>query len=602
MSENKIDLSWDILSIILQNRDESLQPILQILCGRQMANSQKIRLALYDGHTIWKHCIVINDDEFCNELLTPFTVIRINKYRLVAKDDDVLVLLIEDLSIIKNGDIVNQKLTKDLEESMEIEKTFDLNSLSSSSKVFASSTKSESNSIAVVKPNMATQEPSNVSIDPQMICPINVITPFYRTWTICAWVMSKSSFRSYSTDRGQGRFFHFDVYDKCSEIRIKCFNEECDRFFNLIETNRCYFIGKGSVRFISNKNLNTIRNDYEIWLDKSSFIHPCPLEIGQCQPKIRYKFVKITTIASLDRHSVIDVIGVIHSVNKTTTTFLQQNQKVVIKRDLVIVDDTKTKTILTLSHEEAENFHGKPGQIIVVKGAVVIECQGKKLVAFGPSMIEPELPETELLKKWYQALSEQDHQQFSSLCRLPDQKTDETIQFTFIGNFVQKIEPESLQYSNVRCKIIRINRAENHFYKSCPCCSKKLSDDSEQYYCIHCDFKFNKFNWRMMLNIEIADWSGSIWLVAFYDLCEILLQKSIEELVKLYQDNIRCYRKLLIQKLLYHTFNFRIKSRRELYEGEYRIRHILESVLPDDDDKSIHETYIKSIKFLNENV
>ncbi|KAH9526475.1 Replication factor A protein 1 [Dermatophagoides farinae] len=106
----------------------------------------------------------------------------------------------------------------------------------------------------------------------------------------------------------------------------------------------------------------------------------------------------------------------------------------------------------------------------------------------------------------------------------------------------------------------------------------------------------------MMLNIEIADWSGSIWLVAFYDLCEILLQKSIEELVKLYQDNIRCYRKLLIQKLLYHTFNFRIKSRRELYEGEYRIRHILESVLPDDDDKSIHETYIKSIKFLNENV
>ncbi|OTF83889.1 hypothetical protein BLA29_000154 [Euroglyphus maynei] len=468
MSEVKVDLSWDILSIILENRDDSLQPVLQILCSRQMANSRKtIRLALFDGRIVWRHCVIINNElseRFHDELLTPFTVIRIDKYQLTTNNDTV-ILLIENLSIIKNGDTINQKLVKNLKQSQEV--------------------------------------PINFSIDPQMICPINAVTPFYRNWTIRAWVMNKSSIRSFN---------------------------------------------------------------------------------NHCSP-------------GLDKRSVIDVIGVIHSVDNTRTMFLSQSQKVVFKRILTIVDDSKTKTILTLFENHAINFRGKPGQVIAVRGAVVIENQGKTLFTFASPRIEPDLPETDLLKKCYESLDEK-QQQFISLYRSTDQKINPAIQFTSIGRFLQKTRLEKILYSNVRCRITSINRPEKHFYKSCIGCFKKLSENSQNY-CIHCNVTFNKFTWRMILNIEISDWSDSVWVVIFHDQCEILLHQSVEELIQLYQKNPLHYRQLLIKELFFRTISVKILSRMESYEDEYRIRHIVVSILPD--NKSLDES-IKSIEFLKNNL
>nr|XP_027205831.1 replication protein A 70 kDa DNA-binding subunit-like [Dermatophagoides pteronyssinus] len=599
MSENDVYLSWGILNIILENRNETFQPVLQILCSREMSSSKKIRLALYDGRIVWKHCIVINDElneRFHQELLVPFTVIRIEKYQLAAKNDDALILLIENLSIIKNGNNVNRRLVKSSRESQELDDTSDSKSLSTIPKVSGLPTKSDSSNIAIVKPNSVSQDSSlNFLIDPQLICPINVLTPFYRTWIIRAWVMNKSSLRSFAN----GRIFHFDVHDQSGEIRITCFNEECNRYYNLIQNNKCYFVGKGTVRFSSNEKFNNIHNDYDISLNKSSFIHPCPLEPGLKPPKIRYKFVKLATIANLDKRSVIDVIAIIHSVDNTRTAYQPRYQKFVHKRKLTIVDDSKTKTILILHEDHAKNFNGIPGQVIAVRGAVVIENQGKMLSTFALPLIEPDLPETDLLKNWYQALSQQEQQQFLSLCPSTDQKINRPIQFTFIGHFVQKIRLEKILYSNIRCKIKSLNRPENHFYKSCPCCSKKLSDENNINYCIHCNFTFNEFKWRMILSMEIADWSDSVWVVAFHDQCEMLLDKSVEELAHLYQGNPCCYRQLLSQKLLFRTISIQIISRTELYDEEPRIRHTVASILPD--KKFIYDT-IKSIEFLKNNI
>lgn len=57
---------------------------------------------------------------------------------------------------------------------------------------------------------------------------------FYR-WIIKARVTHKSTIRTWSNSRGEGKLFSMDLIDESGEIRCVAFNKQCDTFYDLID-------------------------------------------------------------------------------------------------------------------------------------------------------------------------------------------------------------------------------------------------------------------------------------------------------------------------------------------------------------------------------
>lgn len=71
------------------------------------------------------------------------------------------------------------------------------------------------------------------------------------------------------TTQGEGRLFSFDLKDDSGEIRVTAFNEECNRFFDLIEVGKVYTISRGTVK-TANRKYSNVPNEYEMSLTRDS--------------------------------------------------------------------------------------------------------------------------------------------------------------------------------------------------------------------------------------------------------------------------------------------------------------------------------------------
>lgn len=63
----------------------------------------------------------------------------------------------------------------------------------------------------------------------------------YCRWSIKARVTKKSNIRTWSNSRGEGKLFSMDLIDESGEIRTTAFNQECDKFFDMIEVDKVGF-------------------------------------------------------------------------------------------------------------------------------------------------------------------------------------------------------------------------------------------------------------------------------------------------------------------------------------------------------------------------
>jgi len=57
-------------------------------------------------------------------------------------------------------------------------------------------------------------------------------------WSIQARVSQKGQMREWKNARGEGKLFSFTVLDESGDIRITCFKEEADKFYDMIETGK----------------------------------------------------------------------------------------------------------------------------------------------------------------------------------------------------------------------------------------------------------------------------------------------------------------------------------------------------------------------------
>uniref|UniRef100_A0A4W6BQ56 Replication protein A subunit n=1 Tax=Lates calcarifer TaxID=8187 RepID=A0A4W6BQ56_LATCA len=442
-------------------------------------------------------------------------------------------------------------------------------------------------SVAVVgkAPSAVPNTPGGTS----KVVPIASLNPYQSKWTIRARVTNKSTIRTWSNSRGDGKLFSMEVVDESGEIRVTGFNQEVDKFYTLIEVGKVYYISKCSLK-IANKQYTSVKNDYEMTFSGESTVIPCD---DSCDvPMVQCDFVSISDLENRDKDAIIDVIGVCKSVEEVTRITTKSNREVT-KRTLSLMDMSGKVVTVTLWGEEAEKFDGSGQPIVAIKGAKLSDFGGRSLSASFNStlMINPDIPEAYKLRGWYDKEGHaMDGQSLTELKggsgggntnwkALSDVKTEH------LGH------GDKADYYTCIATIVYL-RKENCLYQACPSqdCNKKVVDQQNgMYRCEKCDKEFPNFKYRLILSANIADYGDNQWVTCFQESAEAILGQNAAYLGQLKDSNETAFDEIF-QQANFNTFVFRNRVKLETYNDESRIKATVMDVKPVD-----HKDYSKRL-------
>ena len=87
-----------------------------------------------------------------------------------------------------------------------------------------------------------------------------------------------------------------DLIDESGEIRATAFKAECDKFYEMIEIGKVYYITQGTLK-AANKQYSNLNNDYELTFKDSTEVVPCTDEEETSKiPTVQFDFCKINQL------------------------------------------------------------------------------------------------------------------------------------------------------------------------------------------------------------------------------------------------------------------------------------------------------------------
>ena len=377
--------------------------------------------------------------------------------------------------------------------------------------------------------------------------PISSLSPYKDRNVINARVTSKTEVKKWTNERGEGRLFSVSLLDSSGEIRLTCFNDAVDQYFDLLQIGKIYEFSNFQVK-IAKRQYGSIQNDYEIAVDSNTTIKAVLDEVSEI-PKILYSFIPISKIAENKKDDILDVIGVVKDCGELSQITVKSTQKQLTKRDVTLVDTSSASIRLTLWGKQAEDFTeqeaaAKP--VIAIKAVRVNEYQGKTLSSMGTSQItfNPDIPEAHTLRGWFDSKGGV----VEALVNVSSNTAGNNSNSTYTGTgidrkFLSQVKDESLgqhdkpDYFGTIASVSYI-KSENGTisYMACPTegCNKKVIEEGpNQYRCERCQKVFDRCDHRYIMSVQISDATGAIWVQAFNETGAQILEKSAEEMYHL---------------------------------------------------------------------
>jgi len=366
----------------------------------------------------------------------------------------------------------------------------------------------------------------------------------------------------------------------------------CDKFYDMIEPGNVYYISRCALK-AANKQFNILKNDYEMTMTGDTQVVPCHENTDDI-PTLQFDFCPISQVESKEKNDIIDVLGVVTSVNDVQHIVQRANGRELVKRDVNIVDDSGMMVCVTLWGKQAEDFDGSNNAILAIKGARVGEFNGGKNLSLLTSSVlekDPDLPEAHRLRGWYTAVGHSETAR--SLSRAVGSGDFNAPLCTFEeateARYGEKLDQQDSFSVMATINMIRV---ENSIYKACPVdsCKKKLIEQSTGVFrCEKCNREYPNFLYRLLANMDIVDATGSRWIIAFNEDAEKIFGMSAQELGELKENDNDAY----MQKFgeaSFKRFQFNLRAKSEVFQDEMRIRHTCMSVVPLN-----YKTYLKHL-------
>eukprot|EP01135_Chromosphaera_perkinsii_P008267 Nk52_evm9s1224 gene=Nk52_evmTU9s1224 len=407
-------------------------------------------------------------------------------------------------------------------------------------------------------------------------CSVDGINPYLNRWALKVRVTTKGDIRTWSNQNGDGKLFSFECADSSGSIKVTAFKEQCEKFYPMIEMNKVYTIKNGQVK-MANKKFSNSSAMYEINLDRNSVI--TPMADDGLVPQVKYNFVPIKELEGREANSIVDVIGVLSEVGELNEIMSKTKNNPIKKKDVTLVDQSAKEVGLTLWAKQAENFEGKPGDVVSVKDARISEWNGVSLGGGGATiLINPDFKESHVLKGWYDSVG-QSIQTTSFTRKTGGMKTERMF---FEGtSAINGSELEKPIYFTNKGTITVLKSDRNYSYPSCSKeCKKKITETSGQWFCEKCQENRSRPVYRYVLNLSAADSTSQCWLTLFDEEANKVLGHSADELAYMKANGDDMRHDEVFANACFKQFLFTVRGKGETYNDEMKMRYTVTSAVP----------------------
>ncbi|GEQ67870.1 hypothetical protein JCM33374_g1536 [Metschnikowia sp. JCM 33374] len=433
------------------------------------------------------------------------------------------------------------------------------------------------------------KKPENPRGSEKPVNPIESLSPYQNNWTIKGRVSYKGDIRTWSNAKGEGKLFNVNFLDESDEIRATAFNEMADKYYNLLEEGKVYYVTKARIQQAKPK-FSHLSHPYELSLDKDSEITEC-FDVSDV-PKIHYNFAKLDAIQNLDKDSVVDVIGVVNIVNDVFQITAKSTGKPFNRRNVTIVDDSNFAIEVGLWNATAVDFSIPAGSVVAFKGVKVQDFGGRSLslTHSGSIINSPDIPEAYQLKGWYDNKGVSEN--FKSLKvestgpaePLSRRKTIAQAESEGLG------QNEKPDYFSLKASINYV-KPDSFCYPACnnevnttagrgpSSCNRKVIQQSDgSWRCERCNLTYPEPHYRYILSVSIVDHTGQIWVTLFDEEANKFLGISASDLIRLKEDEETGEFTKLIQSMTMKEFNFRVRAKQDQYNGVSTVRYQVNSI------------------------
>jgi len=265
---------------------------------------------------------------------------------------------------------------------------------------------------------------------------------------------------------------------------------------------------------------------------------------------------------------------VLKEVGEVNTITSSKTNKDFTKRDLTLADDSQTSVRLTIWGNQAQAFDAPLESIIAFKGVKVSDFGGRSLslLSSGSMTIDPDIEEAHKLRGWFNAVGQ--NATFSTHQALASAGGGQKGNNKLIKDILEDetyLQSDTPSYFNMKASVIFVKQSSTFAYPACssPDCSKKVIEENPgEWWCEKCQQKWPEPRYRYMLQIHVADHTGTLWVTCFDDAAVNVVGMSANDLMKIKNDDDENNTQNLMvamQEATCKTFNFRVKAKMETY-------------------------------------
>ncbi|GME41273.1 Nucleic acid binding OB-fold tRNA/helicase-type [Neofusicoccum parvum] len=441
--------------------------------------------------------------------------------------------------------------------------------------------------------------PSRPSAPPAglaQLFPIEALSPYTHKWTIKARCVQKSDIKTWHNKNGEGKLFSVNLLDESGEIRATGFKDQCDAFYDLFQEGSVYYISGCSVK-LAKKQFSNVNNDYELTFQNDTQIEKA--EDADGVPQVRYNFINIGDLQTVEPNTTIDTIGVLKDVGEVSEIVSKTTSKPFSKRELTLVDDSMHSVRLTIWGPTAVNFDASPESVIAFKGVKVSDFGGRSLslLSSGTMNANPDIDEAHKLKGWYDAQGRNDqfqsHQQSGTgASRSRKNKTIGQVNDEGIGM------TDQAEYFNLKATIVYVKH-DTFAYPACASegCNKKVVEvNPGEWRCEKCEVTHPRPEYRYIMSCNVSDHTGQMWLSCFDDSGRLIMGMPANDLMEM-KENEETPGKAdqAFVDATCKTFIFNVKAKMDTFQDQQRVRYQVSSIRPLD-YKTECATLIETLK------